>query len=288
MAINIGRRKKRSDPERDPEGRMTLTEHLRELRSRLLKAAGAVVLFGVIGFVFREQIMDFLLQPMFDAAERTGADARSIYQSPTDPLFIPLKIAMWTGLVLGAPVWIYQVWAFVTPALYSNEKKWATAVVATSVPMFTAGVALALWVMPRAWEFLLNFTPVDLVENYVPFSEYLSFVIRLGLVFGVGFLLPVFIVLLNGVGVLRHETLGSARRWVIVGIFVFGAIATPTGDPLTLMLLATPMWLLFEAAVLVCRFLDRRRARGLGSDLGDDEATPDDELDKIGRTDDEP
>ncbi|WP_207782210.1 twin-arginine translocase subunit TatC [Phytoactinopolyspora limicola] len=287
MATLIGRRKKGSRPDRDPEGRMTLVEHLRELRSRLLKASAAVVLFGLVGFIFRDQIMDFLLQPMFDAAEKAGADARAIYQSPTDPLFIPLKIAMWTGLVLGAPVWIYQVWAFITPALYSNEKKWASAVVGVSVPMFAAGVGLALWVMPRAWEFLLNFTPTELVENYVPFGEYLSFVIRLGLVFGVGFLLPVFVVLLNAVGVLRHETLSTARRWVIVGIFVFGAVATPTGDPLTLMLLATPMWLLFEAAVLVCRFLDRRRDRERGSDLADDEATPDEMLDRIGRDDEQ-
>lgn len=266
---------------------MTLGEHLRELRTRLLISAGAVVLFGLLGFFFHQQIMGFLLDPMFDAAGRTGANAQAVYQSPTDPIFIPMKIALWTGLVLGAPVWIYQVWGFVTPALYSNEKKWATAVIGTSVPMFAGGIAVALWIMPQAWEFLLGFTPTDLVENYVPFSEYLSFVIRLALVFGVGFLLPVFIVLLNAVGVLRHETLSSARRWVIVGIFVFGAITTPTGDPLTLMALAIPMWLLFEAAVLVCRMLDRRRARVLGTALGDDEATPEEELDKIGRVDDD-
>lgn len=267
---------------------MTLSEHLRELRSRVLKSALAVVVFGAVGFIFRDQIMDFLLDSMYDAAARTGADAtRATYTSPTDPLFVPMRIAMVTGLVLGAPVWIYQLWSFVTPALYRNEKKWAAAVVGAAVPMFGAGVLLALWIMPRAWEFLLNFTPTDLVDNLIPFNEYLNFVIRLVLVFGVGFLLPIFIVLLNAVGVLRHEALGSARRWVIVGIFAFGAVATPTGDPLTLMMLATPMWLLFELAVLVCRFLDKRRDRALGGELADDQATPDDELDRIGRADDE-
>lgn len=267
---------------------MTLGEHLRELRSRLFKSAIAVVVFGAVGFVFRDQIMDFLLGSMYEAAQRTGATAtRATYTSPTDPLFVPMRIAMVTGVVLAAPVWIYQLWAFITPALYRNEKRWAAAVVGAAVPMFGAGVLLALWIMPRAWEFLLNFTPTDLVDNLIPFTDYLSFVIRLVLVFGVGFLLPIFVVLLNAVGVLRHDSLSSARRWVIVGIFVFGAVATPTGDPLTLILLATPMWLLFEAAVLVCRVMDGRRERELGGELADDEATPPEELERIGRVDDD-
>jgi sec-independent protein translocase protein TatC len=265
---------------------MTLGEHLRELRSRLIKSAIAVVVFGAVGFVFRDQIMDFLLASMYEAAERTGATAtRATYTSPTDPLFVPMRIAMVTGVVLAAPVWIYQLWAFITPALYRNEKRWAAAVIGAAVPMFGAGVILAVWIMPRAWEFLLNFTPTELVDNLIPFADYLSFVIRLVLVFGIGFLLPIFVVLLNAVGVLRHETLASARRWVIVGIFVFGAVATPTGDPLTLMLLATPMWLLFEAAVVVCRVLDNRRSRELSGEPVDDEVMHADELDTIGSLD---
>jgi sec-independent protein translocase protein TatC len=183
-------------------------------------------------------------------------------------------------------VWIYQLWAFITPALYRNERRWAAAVVGAAAPMFGAGVAIALWIMPKAWEFLLGFTPTDLVDNLIPFEEYLSFVIRIVLVFGIGFLLPIFVVLLNAVGVLRHETLSSARRWVIVGIFTFGAVATPTGDPFTLIMLATPMWLLFEVAVVVCRIMDRRRDRLIGTTLPDDEATPPEQLEKLGRTDD--
>lgn len=266
---------------------MSLSDHLRELRARIFKSALAVVAFGIVGFIFQKEIVEFLAQPLIDAAGSTGADAVLNYSNITDPLFIPLKIAMLTGLVLGAPVWIYQVWGFVTPALYRNEKKWAAAVIGTAVPMFGLGVAVAIWMMPRAMEFLLNFTPKEIVSNYVVFSDYLSFVIRIVMVFGVGFLLPIFVVLLNAVGVLRHEALSSARRWVIVGIFIFGAVATPTGDPLTLMVLALPMWFLFEIAVLVCRAIDRRRDSDAGSDLADDEATPDDELDRIGRIDDE-
>lgn len=288
MATILGRRGKGSRPKKDPEGRMTLGEHLRELRSRLVKAALAVVLFGIVGFVFRNEIIEFLLNSMYEAAERTGAEAtRATYTRPTDPLFIPLRIAMITGLVLAAPVWIYQLWAFITPALYRNERRWAAAVVGAAAPMFGAGVAIALWIMPKAWEFLLSFTPTDLVDNLIPFEEYLSFVIRIVLVFGIGFLLPIFVVLLNAVGVLRHETLSSARRWVIVGIFTFGAVATPTGDPFTLMMLSTPMWLLFEVAVVVCRIMDRRRDRLIGTTLPDDEPTPIERLDKLGRIDDD-
>ncbi|MBB5789182.1 twin-arginine translocase subunit TatC [Jiangella mangrovi] len=282
----IGRRGKGSKPERDPEGRMTLTEHLRELRNRLVWSALAVVAFGILGFVFRERIFDFLVDPFVEAAEQTGRNADLNFREMLDPLTVPLRIAMLTGIVFAAPVWIYQLWAFVTPALYRNEKKWVLAVLGAAVPMFGLGVVLAMWLMPRAMVFMQNFAPGD-TSMLVDFNSYLSFSIRLVLVFGIGFLLPIFVVLLNAVGVLRHETLGAARRWVIVGIFAFGAVATPTGDPLSLMVLAVPMWLLFEVAVLVCRVMDKRRDRTAGSGLADDEATPDDVLDQLGRIDDD-
>ena len=265
---------------------MTLTEHLRELRNRLVKSALAVLAFGILGFIFRDWIFDFLVGPFRDAAEQTGTDAELNFREMMDPLVVPLRIAMLTGIVFAAPVWIYQLWSFVTPAMYRNEKKWALAVVGAAVPMFGLGVVLAMWLMPRAMIFMQNFAPDD-VSMFVDFGSYLSFSIRLVLVFGVGFLLPIFVVLLNAVGVLRHETLGQARRWVIVGIFAFGAVATPTGDPLSLMVLAVPMWLLFEVAVLVARIMDKRRDRTAGTGLADDEATPDDMLDQLGRVDDD-
>jgi sec-independent protein translocase protein TatC len=283
MATILNRRGKGGKPKRDPEGRMSLTEHLRELRSRVLKSVVAVLVFGTVGFIFRDHIVDILTDPFNDAAARTGAHAEMNFRNMTDPLVVPLQIATLTGLVFAAPVWIYQAWAFITPALYRNEKRWAAAVIAAAVPMFGLGVLIAMWLMPAAMQFLLDFTPTDNVSNIVDFSSYLSFVIRLVLVFGMGFLLPIFVVLLNAVGVLRHETLSAARRWIIVGIFAFGAVATPTGDPLSLMVLAVPMWLLFELAVVVCRINDRRRGRLSVEALADDEATPDAESDRLGR-----
>jgi sec-independent protein translocase protein TatC len=272
VATVIGRRGKGSEP-RDPEGRMTLAEHLRELRSRLVKSILAIAAGGVVGLVFYQRIIAAFVGPFRDVAEAEGLTAEINFGGIADPFVIPLKIALLTGVILASPVWIYQLWAFVTPGLYRNERKWAAAVVLTSVPLFLAGIALCFWLLPRGLAVILGFTPKD-VANIVLFSDYLSFVMRLVLVFGVAFLLPVFVVLLNAVGVLSGATLSHTRRWTVLGIFVFAAVATPTGDPITMIMLAGPMWILFETSVLICRFNDRRRAHALESDLDDDMASP--------------
>ncbi len=254
---------------------MTLGDHLRELRGRLVKSILAVVLFGVVGVVFNEQLLKLIIDPFQTAAEANGLDGGINYASVLDPFTVPLKIGLFTGVVLGAPVWLYQIWAFITPGLYRNERRWATGAVASAVPLFVAGIALCYWLLPRGLDVILGFTPEGAgVVNIVAFTEYFNFVLRLMLVFGVAFVLPVFVVLLNAVGVLSRETLSNARRWIVVGIFVFASVATPTGDPITMVMLAVPMWVLFESAVLICRFNDRRRARELGVDLDDDEASP--------------
>jgi sec-independent protein translocase protein TatC len=268
----IGRRSKGSEPPRDPEGRMTLAAHLRELRSRLVKAILAIAAGGVFGLVFYQQIIDAFIGPFKDVAESEDLTAEINFGGIADPFVIPLKIALLVGVILASPVWIYQIWAFVTPGLYRNERKWTALVIFTSVPLFLAGIALCFWLLPRGLAVILGFTPDD-VANIVLFSDYLSFVMRLVLVFGIAFLLPVFVVLLNAVGVLSRETLSSTRRWTVLGIFVFAAIATPTGDPITMLMLAGPMWILFEAAVLVCRLNDRRRAREAGPAIDDDVAS---------------
>jgi sec-independent protein translocase protein TatC len=286
VAAVIGRRGKRAEPTRDPEGRMTLTAHLRELRSRLVKSILAIIAGGIVGLVFYQQIIDAFIGPFKAAAEAQGLTAEINFGAIADPFVIPLKIALLVGVIVASPVWIYQLWAFVTPGLYRNERRWAAAVVLISVPLFLAGIALCFWLLPRGLMVILGFTPKD-VANIVLFSDYLSFVMRLVLVFGIAFLLPVFVVLLNAVGVLSGETLSNTRRWTVLGIFVFAAVATPTGDPITMIMLAGPMWILFEAAVLICRFSDRRRARELGPEVDDDVASPV-ELDRADPSDDLP
>jgi len=255
---------------------MTLGEHLRELRDRLVKSILAVVAGGVVGIVFYNTILSWFIDPFTEAVERLRADglrAEINFAGIADPFTVPLQLALLTGIVLAAPVWIYQIWAFVTPGLYRNERRWATAVVLTAAPLFFAGVVLCYWLMPKGLGIILDLTPQD-VSNIVSFSQYFGFVMRLMIVFGVAFLLPVFVVLLNAVGVLTGATLSNTRRWTVLGIFVFAAVATPTADPITMLMLAVPMWVLFETAVLVCRFNDRRRARELGTDLDDDLASP--------------
>lgn len=268
----------------DDGGRMPLADHLRELRTRLLISAGAVVVGMVVGLIFYDPLLELFVGPFQTTtarlAEEQGLTAVINFDGIADPFTIPLRLAILAGIVFAAPVWIYQLWRFVVPGLYGHEKRWAAAVLLTAVPLFLAGVALCYWLLPKGLTVLLGFTPEG-VSNFVSFSRYFSFVVRLLLVFGIAFLLPVFVILLNAVGVFSGAALSSARRWIILGVFLFAAVATPTGDPITMLMLAVPMWLLFEGSVLVCRFNDRRRAKqddelGL-TGLDDDEASPLDE-----------
>jgi sec-independent protein translocase protein TatC len=272
MVTLIGRRGRGSKPKRDPEGRMTLGQHLRELRSRVLWSVLAVLVFGVVGVVYYTQILDVLMGPFVNACKVNELNCELNYDQVISPFTVPLRIGLMTGFVLAAPVWIYQVWAFITPAMYRNEKKWAATVVAVSVPLFLTGILLCYLILPRGLEVLFGFTPGG-VSNIIAFNDYFSFVLRLIVFFGIGFLLPVFVVLLNAAGILSREALSNARRWIVVGVFVFAAMANPSGEPITMLSLALPMYLLFEIAILVCRFNDRRRDRAMLRDLDDDQAS---------------
>ncbi len=244
---------------------MSLVEHLRELRSRLIKSVLAVVAGGIVGLVFYNTILGWITRPFIEAREAAGnqdLEAEINFAGIIDPFAVPLQIALITGLVLASPVWIYQLWAFIVPGLYRNERRYALLAVGATVPLFLGGMALCYWLLPRGLAVILGFTPED-VTNIVAFKEYFQFVIRLELVFGVAFLLPIFVILLNLVGVFAGRTLSRARPWIVIGIFVFAAVATPTGDPITMVMLAGPMWILFEIAVVVCRLNDRRHARQL-------------------------
>ena len=164
------------------------------------------------------------------------------------------------GLVLSGPVWLYQLWAFIAPGLHRNERKWAYVFSGIATPLFAGGIAVAYWTLPKGIEILLGFTP-QTVQNLVELSKYLDFVIRTMLVFGIAFLIPLVVVLLNMVGVVPAAALAKFRPYIILVIFVFAAVATPSGDPFTMCLLAIPMCLLFFVAEVISRINDRRRAR---------------------------
>lgn len=267
-------------PVQHARAQMPLREHLRELRRRLVISLLAIAIGGVVGWIYYVQIFDIISRPIQDVvaqAAAEGRDVRLVVSGVTDAFMLQVKVAVMAGLVLASPVWIYQLWAFVTPGLHPRERRWVYVFVALSVPLFLAGVVLAYVLMPKGLEVLLGFTPQN-VGNYLPVDRYLSFFLRMVVVFGIGFLTPLFIVGLNMVGILSGKRLASAWRYIIFGVFVFAAVATPTGDPITMMLLATPVLLLVGGAVVFSLLNDRRRRRnGAEPDYEqwqDDEVSP--------------
>ena len=268
----------------EQQAAMPLTEHLRELRSRLVKSGIAVVVGMVVGWIAYPTIFELLSQPFEGAveqAQKEGRDVTLALTGVTDPFILQLQVAAIAGIVLASPVWLYQLWRFVTPGLHKHEKRWGIAFVAVAFPLFLAGTALAYLVLPLGLEILLGFTPEN-VENIVSVDRYLRFFIRTVIVFGAGFLTPLLIVTLNFAGILTGKRLMSWWRWIIFIVFIFAAIATPTGDPINLVLLAGPILMLVVIAVGIALLNDRRRARrGLGEpDYGewdDDQASPIDE-----------
>ncbi len=277
MVTLAGRRGSARRP--DDEGRMTLVEHIRELRSRLLKAVLAIATASVVAYFFYDQLFHLLSDPYNATAQDLRARGVKvelvIVGSVVDPFILQLKVSAYAGLLISSPVWLYQLWAFVTPGLHRQERRWTLGFLAVSVPLFLAGVALCYWALPKGIGILLDFTPQS-VSALTNFGDYVNFFLRMMLIFGLGFVLPVFVVILNAVGVLPARTMVRARPWAIVGIWVFAAVATPTGDPFNLSLVAVPMTVLYLVAEVICRVHDRRRAAGADefADLDDEEASP--------------
>jgi sec-independent protein translocase protein TatC len=255
---------------------MALSDHLRELRARLLKSAVVVLLGLIVSLFFFDQIFELVLKPYNDARLALDEDVATI---PTiggvgGPLMLQLKLCGLVGLVVTSPFWLYQIWAFILPGLHSRERKWTRVFAAIAGPLFICGVVLGYFTLPKGLEILIGFTQKDLT-NLVEFGDYLTFLIRTLLVFGIAFEIPVFVILLNLAGVVRGASLGAHRPWIVIGTFVFAAVATPSTDPFTMMLLAIPMLVLFFVSEVICRVLDRRRRdRDELTGIGDDELSP--------------
>lgn len=257
---------------------MSLAGHLTELRNRVIVSVVAIVLLSVIGWVFYDEVFALLADPYRAAAARLGAtnhDVLLVLDGIAAPLVFQMKISLVVGAILASPIWLYEIWAFITPGLHSNERRWTFIFVGTAAPLFLIGAGLAYFVLPKGITLLLGFTPEN-VTNLNNLGDYLSFIIRMLLVFGLAFELPLFIVLLNFAGIVTGARLSSWRRGIIFAIFLFAAVGTPTGDPVTMLLLAVPMWLLFEGSVVICRVRDRRRAseEPVYDQWADDEQSP--------------
>jgi sec-independent protein translocase protein TatC len=259
---------------------MTLTEHISELRSRLGKALLAIAVATTAVAIWGYNPLIRMLEKPYrsvPADHRAVADGTLIFTHPTDAFVLRLKIALIAGLILSSPIWLYQLWAFVTPGLHRNERKWALAFVSTSVVLFTAGAVVAYLVLPKAMDVLLGVGGPGLAA-LLEATKYLSFVTSIMLIFGVSFEFPLLIIMLNFAGLLSSRRLRDWRRYAIFTIFAFAAVATPTQDPFTMLALAVPMCLLYEFAALVAWLHDRRAAtraaRSELAGLSDDEASP--------------
>ncbi|GHD96204.1 twin-arginine translocase subunit TatC [Streptomyces naganishii] len=271
--------------EKDPEGRMPLADHLRELRNRLAKALLAIVLVTVVAAFYYNDIINFLTKPILDSvgctksfAELTNSTAQSqscariTINGLLAPFTLALQVSLMTGVVFASPVWLYQLWAFVAPGLHRHEKKYAYGFVASGVPLFLAGGFFAYKVLPTTAKVLIGFTPHD-VDNLLPLDDLLQLVTRMVIVFGLSFELPLLLIMLNLTGILSGRRMLGWWRGMILGITIFAAVATPSTDPPTMLALAVPIWVLYFGAVLFALGNDRRKRRREEAGPGDDEAS---------------
>ncbi|MEU8793542.1 twin-arginine translocase subunit TatC [Streptomyces sp. NPDC048643] len=270
--------------EKDPEGRMPLADHLRELRNRLAKAMLAIVLVTIVAAFYYNDIINFFTKPVLDSVgcPETFAElakqpknhqcAQITINGLLAPFTLALKVSLMAGVVLASPVWLYQLWAFVAPGLHRNEKKYAYAFVGTGVPLFLGGAFFAYKVLPTTAKVLMEFTPQG-VNNLLPLDDLLDLVTRMVVVFGLSFELPLLLVMLNLTGILTGKRMLGWWRGMIMGITVFAALATPSTDPLTMLALAGPIWILYFGAVAFSLFNDRRKRRRAELEPADDEAS---------------
>jgi sec-independent protein translocase protein TatC len=268
------------------DGRMALGDHLRELRARLLRSVLALTVALIVALFFYDQLFDIVYRPYQIARENLQGkvDTRGTISGAGGPLLLQLKMCGVAAVIVTAPYWLLQIWGFVVPGLHPHEKRWTRLFVMVAGPLFIIGVGVGYYVLPKGLEVLIGFAPEKL-QSLVDFGEYFSFFSRMLLVFGVSFEIPLFVVLLNLAGVVSGRTLGRYRPWIVLGTFVFAAIATPSTDPFSMLMLAIPMVTLFMVSEVVARVVDRRRNRVSYAGLDDDEASDIEGVEDIRRSD---
>jgi sec-independent protein translocase protein TatC len=256
----------------NPDGSMPLMEHIRELRNRVFKMALFITAGAIAGWYLYPHIWAFIEAPycrldLTTHVQVTGGNARDCQLFVTgifDAFFLRMKIAIISGIILSSPLWLYQFWAFLAPGLYARERRWAYFFAGSAVPLFAIGAALAYFAMTKGLHFLLLLVPHDVVP-IITINTYLGYAIAMLTIFGIAFELPLGFVLLNVAGVLTHQRFAKWRRMIIFAVFLFAAVATPSPDPISMLLLAVPCVVLVELAEVFAFFNDRRRARALAA-----------------------
>jgi sec-independent protein translocase protein TatC len=262
----VGERFVHSQRQQNPEGRMPFMDHIRELRNRVVKIALALVAGMTAGFIFFNQAWHVIERPLCSATIHGHSGCRTlgvnqlVLNGPLDAFYLRVKVALIVGVILSSPIWLYQIWAFVTPGLHTREKRWSYIFLGAAVPLFGIGITLCYLSLGRSMHYLLGLTPGG-VQNLIQVDQYMSFTVAMMLAFGLAFELPLLLVMLNLTGILTHERFRKWRRLLIFGVFLIAGMANPSPDPLTMLILGGTCALLVEAAELIVWSNDRRRAR---------------------------
>lgn len=277
----MAREKKQRRP-KDPEGRMSLGEHLTELRNRLVISAVTILLASIAGWFLFDWVFH-LLQAPFLEAKKHGLNAEINFNTVGRGLSVKLQMSAYLGLIFASPMVLFQVWRFITPGLHRNERRYAIGFFGSAIPLFFIGCAMGYLMMNKAVPILLEFTPnFSGVSQIIDYGQYLNLLVKTVLAFGIAFTMPVFLVLLNLMGLLPGRSMLKAWRWVTLLCFSFTAVMVPTPDPFTMIFMALPMVGLFFAAVGIACLHDRRVARREDQDIPDDRASViDDEVEPI-------
>ena len=261
-------------PPATPDGTMSLYDHLRELRYRVIISALAVVVTASLAAFFYRTVLNLVMWPWHSAltdlkAANPDVATQVVNQEISGPFMLALKVSAMAGLMLACPVWLYQLWKFIVPALLDKEKRYARNFVVSAIPLFLLGCAVGYFVLPKGISVMLQFTPDGLgIVNQLDLNKFLQLELLLILLFGVSFLLPVILVMLNLAGVVTGQQLAKARTFAIFGCFVFGAVATPSTDPFSMTALALPMAIMYVAAEFICRRNDKAKAKRLAASGG--------------------
>ncbi|MBO0867489.1 MAG: twin-arginine translocase subunit TatC [Micromonosporaceae bacterium] len=276
----VVRRSRKTQFQRAAEGSMTLMDHLRELRSRLFKAVLAIAVGFAIGFWLSNPIKSVLQRPYCDYMTShhhltAQGTCPMLMLDPTAGLQLSMQVALWAGLILAAPIWLYQLWAFIAPGLHKHERRWAYWFAGIAAPLFVTGALLAYLVIGRGLQFLLSFA--GSADVNLEITRYFDFVTGLILLFGLAFEFPLVVVLFNIAGIASYQRLLGWWRIAVFVFFLFAGVAIPTGDPFSMIALGAGLTALYFGAVLFAYLNDRRRERrrrALYGDVADDEISP--------------
>ena len=254
--------KLRRRPPEERAGTMTLVEHLEELRHRLVVCILAVGAGAVVGWFLYGPVLDLVLNPYCDYWEtidpklRINETCSLFFQEPLGAMVVKLKIVVFIGLALALPVLLYQLWSFIVPGLTRRERRMAVPFVGSSTVLFALGAVFAYLTLPRGLSFLLGFAGSEFVPILTG-DRFITFVILVAVAFGLAFEFPVLLVFLELVGVVTSKKLREWRRYSILGIAIFAAIITPSSDPYTMLAMTVPMWLFYEAAIIIGRLMKK-------------------------------